>query len=145
MDFEDFKQLLDNKRSANPIWFELPSDSVATEAEIIEFEQLMALRLPAQYRRFLKTYGGGYFALGTVYSLDQTSDFNLLEINRAHRTSGSNHLLFSDNGCGDFYGFRIENGQCLEQVLFFDHGLEQWQATRYPGLFSFLVEVALAN
>ncbi|MFK3791969.1 SMI1/KNR4 family protein [Pseudomonas piscis] len=141
MDFDHFKQQLDHQRKANPIWFELPSDSLASEAAIIEFEKAMALRLAGQYRHFLKTHGGGYFALGIVYSLDPTSDFNLGRNNSA----GSSHLLFSDNGCGDFYGFGIENGQCLEQVLFFDHGLEQWQQTKYPGLFSFLAATALAN
>ncbi|APC21733.1 hypothetical protein BME99_21235 [Pseudomonas protegens] len=54
----------------------------------------MGLQLPADYAWFLKECGGGYFALGTLYSLDSNSDFHLVEINRAHPAIAKDHLLF---------------------------------------------------
>lgn len=145
MNVEDFKQLLDERKRSHPIWFELPSDRPASQAQILEAQQALGLQLPADYAWFLKECGGGYFALGTLYSLDSGSDFHLVEINRAHPTIAKAHLLFSENGCGDFYGFRIENRHCLAPVEFFDHSTGQWQASRYRGLFNFLAEVALSN
>lgn len=144
MNVEDFKQLLDERKRSHPIWFELPSDRPASQAQILEAQQALGLQLPADYTWFLKEYGG-YFALGMLYSLDSRSDFHLVAINRAHPAIAKDHLLFSENGCGDFYGFRIENRQCLAPVEFFDHSTGQWQACRYNGLLSFLAEVALSN
>ncbi|MBP5123763.1 SMI1/KNR4 family protein [Pseudomonas protegens] len=145
MNVEDFKQLLDERKRSHPIWFELPSDRLASQTQVLEAQQALGLQLPADYTWFLKECGGGYFALAMLYSLDSSSDFHLLQINRAHPVIASTHLLFSENGCGDFYGFRIDNRHCLASVEFFDHNTEQWQATRYSGLFSFLAEVALAH
>ncbi|MEN5094849.1 SMI1/KNR4 family protein [Pseudomonas protegens] len=144
MNFSEFEQLLDTKKSLYPIWFEIPADRTATEEDIIEAQNDLELRLPAEYSQFLQQHGGGYFALGIVYSLDRDSDFNLARINRQHPLIGKCHLLFSENGCGDFYGFRIENNQCLAEVYFFDHETQAWQQTGYPELFSFLAEVALS-
>ncbi|MBP5106427.1 SMI1/KNR4 family protein [Pseudomonas protegens] len=145
MNVEDFKQLLDERKRSHPIWFELPSDRLASQTQILEAQQALGLQLPADYAWFLKECGGGYFALAMLYSLDSSSDFHLVQINRAHQAITGRHLLFSENGCGDFYGFRIESRHCLAPVEFFDHSCGQWQTSRYNGLLSFLAEVALSN
>ncbi len=36
MNVEDFKQLLDERKRSHPIWFELPSDRPASQAQILE-------------------------------------------------------------------------------------------------------------
>ncbi|BAQ75878.1 uncharacterized protein POS17_4184 [Pseudomonas sp. Os17] len=73
MNFSEFEQLLDAKKSLHPIWFELPSDRTATEEDIIEAQNDLDLRLPAEYSQFLQKHGGGYFALGIVYSRTETA------------------------------------------------------------------------
>ncbi|NBF05861.1 hypothetical protein GV819_26545 [Pseudomonas sp. Fl5BN2] len=145
MNDSDFKQLLAKRKCDQPIWFALPADRCASEDDISGFEQAWGLQLPGDYRQFLKAFGGGYFALGIVYSLDEASDLNLPRINRAHPVIAQDHLLFSENGCGDFYGFKIENHQCRAEIFCFDHASAEWQETGYRNLLSFLAEVALSN
>lgn len=109
MNFSEFKQQLANRKSSHPIRFELPADRCATEDHISEVQQAPGLQLPGDCSQFLKAYDGGYLALAIVYSLDGHSDWNLLRSNRAHPIIGQDHRLFSESGCGDFCGFKIDN------------------------------------
>ncbi|MQQ36398.1 SMI1/KNR4 family protein [Pseudomonas sp. SZ57] len=145
MNFHEFEEFVNEKKLANPVWFGLDPDSLASE-ESIEFAQKeLNATLPHEYAQFVKRYGGGYFAFGIVYSLDKDSSFNILEINKAESKKREDHILFSENGVGDYYGFKIKENQCLPDVYFFDHETESWQKTKYENMLTYLSEIALSN
>jgi hypothetical protein len=145
MNFSEFEELVNEKKMANPVWFGLEPDSLASEDSVIFAQNTLNAMLPIEYVQFAKRFGGGYFAFGIVYSLDENSNFNILEINKSESTTRGTHILFSENGTGDFYGFEIKDSQCLPEVYFFDHETEKWQKTKYENMLSFLAETALSN
>ncbi|GFM66081.1 hypothetical protein PSCICJ_21990 [Pseudomonas cichorii] len=145
MNFTDFEKLVNEKEIANPVWFGLDPDSPANENSIALAQKELNAIFPDEYIQFIKRYGGGYFALGVVFSLDPSSDFNLVEINKRESHSRSSYILCSENGSGDFYGFKVINGKCLSEIYFLDHETGEWEKTKYENLLNFLSEIALSN
>ncbi len=145
MNFYEFEELVNEKKLAHPIWFGLDPDSLANDESITLAQKELNATLPTEYVHFVKRYGGGYFAFGIVYSLDKESSFNILEINRAESKKREDHILFSENGVGDYYGFKVVEHQCLPDIYFFDHETESWQKTKYGNMLVFLNEIALSN
>lgn len=145
MTLTDFVNLVTETEQTHPVWFDLNADKTASDRAIAASQQSLGLIFPNEYVQFIKKYGGGYFAFSIVYSLDNASDFNIIEINKRKSSVHKNYFLFSENGCGDFYAFEIVNNCCLPEVFFFDHETSAWSKTNYKNLFSFLSEVALAH
>ena len=83
--------------------------------------------------------------IASVFSLDEQSDWNILSQNYNYDAIRKGHILFSENGTGDFYGFKVENGVCLPEVLFFNHETQQWDETEFSDLFEYLEKFALTN
>lgn len=52
-------------------------------------------------------------------------------------------MYISDNGCGDYYAFHIDNGICSENVIFYDHENGAMHATKFYDIFEYLVEIGL--
>ncbi len=82
MTLTDFVNLVTETEQTHPVWFDLDADKTASDRVIIASQQSLGLIFPNEYVQFIKKYGGGYFAFSIVYSLDNTSDFNIIEINK---------------------------------------------------------------
>ncbi|MFO1062802.1 MAG: SMI1/KNR4 family protein [Pirellulales bacterium] len=138
---EEFVPLVEKRREERPVWFGLDSDPPATPAQIQDVEAQLGVRLPESYRLFVTMYGGGYFALGNLFSVFPGSDWNIVERNRDIFPVG--FLAVSDNGVGDLYGFRVTDGACDSEIVLFDHETGMIAQPKYSDLFEFLGETAL--
>ena len=126
MDIFEFKELVNKVRLSNPIWFGLPADNIADDLSISNAETSLGVKLPIEYIEFVKEFGGGFFALGTVYSLDEESDINIVNENKKYNNIRESNIIFSDNGAGDLYGFKEKNSTCDGKVYEYDHEKNEW-------------------
>lgn len=145
MDFNDFKSLVVERVREHPVWFGLPSDKFANTDAVNAAEKELCVKFPVEYVEFLKNYGGGYFALGIVFSLDCESEFYILNKNACESVLRSGYLIFSENGVGDYYGFPVVSGECRSEVFFYDHEDASWGTAGSGNLFDFLARFALSN
>lgn len=142
MEFESFEKLVSELKASKPVWFGLKSEPLATEEDLITAESQLGVRLPEQYRSFVKKFGGGYFAFGNVFSVNSSSDWYIVSRNEPGNISG--FVAISDNGTGDQYGFRVDGEQCEEPLFFWDHEEpDSLSPTKFDDLFDFLRSDAL--
>jgi hypothetical protein len=145
MDFEAFKKLVKTTKNNHPVWFGLDSDDVPSEGDFVEAQKKLRVKLPKDYKDFVFEYGGGYFSFSNVYSLEVESDWNLVDVNYKYDAMRSGYVLISENGVGDFYGFRIVDDVCEPKIYFYDHEVDNWQESPHGNLFDYLVKTALSN
>lgn len=145
MNFQEFSNLVANKMRTNPIWFQLESDSPSSREEISQLEANIGAQLPDEYKQFTTKYGSGYFAFGVVYSPSLSSAFPLEKKNLTNQAIRKNYIIFSENGSGDYYGFRSTEEKCSSEVFLWDHESEEWSETEHFNLFAFLASTALNN
>lgn len=144
MKFDQFCDLVSQAKKDHPIWFEMESDTLPKEEDVQHAEACLGFKIPHDYKDFLMTFGGGYFALSIIYSLDKESEFNLIEINNKYKKiSSNNYLIFSDNGCGDFYAYKINEDGHNCDILFYDHEINEWSKTDIKNIFYYIVKFAL--
>lgn len=143
MNSERFAQLVEETRKRNPVWFELESDPPA-ETDLIEAaESHMGVQFPAEYRFFLRNYGGGYFGFSNVFSVQPGSEWNVETRNSRLEAGVVDFLAISDPGTGDYYGFRLADGASTPNVYVFDHDGRTLERTLFSDLFDYLAAVAL--
>lgn len=138
---EEFVPLVEKRKMERPVWFGLKSDPPATQSQIQDAEAQLGVRLPESYRLFVAMYGGGYFALGNLFSVFPGSNWNIVERNREILPFG--FLAVSDNGVGDLYGFSVTDGECDSTIVLFDHETGTMSQPMYSDLFEFLEETAM--
>ena len=141
-----FIPLVGQARIRTPIWFELESDRPSSEAELDQLSAQLGVALPSEYREFLKTYGGGYFALANVFSAQEGSPWNVVDQNRRNGFSNSEFLAISSNGTGDLYGFAVKHGVACNEIVFRGHedGFVT-QSIEYEDLYEYLAQYALST
>jgi hypothetical protein len=143
--FEELQTHISILQGKNPVYFELRDNTPITEQDWAASEHYLHTRLPLTYRQFTQTYGGGYFAFTTIYlPLEHHHEWSISQLNLEYRDIRENHILFSDNGCGDFYAFKSVNGVCNPEIYFFDHERELWQDTPYKNLYEYILLKALS-
>lgn len=140
MIFEVFHTMVEECKLKKPILFGLEHDKIICAEEIEQFEKTVHLTLPEKYKEFIMSYGGGYFGYANIYSLDEYSDFYLLKHNDV---PFDKYIKISDNGCGDYYLFSIENEKCLESLYFYDHEIGKIIPSVYEDVFEYLIKVGL--
>jgi hypothetical protein len=144
MDFDVFSAVVEETRLRYPVWFGLDSDPRGTDEDIRIIEGQLSVILPEEYKRFVKTYGGGYFVFTNIFSVNEDSDWHITERNIAIGLLQSrNFLAVSENEVGDYYGFQVEDGVCNPSVMFYDHELNQVEDTGYKNLYEYLLIVGL--
>lgn len=143
MNFNSFKKLVEEAKKDHPVWFGIESDKYYDAVIVSEAEVKLGSLLPDDYKNFIKEYGGGYFGFSNVYSLEQGSDWNLVDLNYQYNNFRDCYVLFSENGSGDFYGFKSNDGICESNVCFYDHESQAWQLTKFKNLFEYLAIFAL--
>lgn len=145
MQENEFISLVEKIKQENPVWFGLDSDCIPTIETIKEIETQLNFSFPDDYIAFISRYGGGFFAFGNVYSLDIDSEWFLLLKNSMNKQINKEHLLISENGCGDFYGYLIKNSKCTSKIEFYDHEDGKWYQTNFNNIFEYLSEFALTS
>lgn len=122
MTIEQFREADILGRAKKPKIFALiPPDRPATQEEIRSVEVSIGARLPLAYARFLSEFGGGTYGLVAVFSADADSDhYFVRRVNElaAHVPQGL--LAFSDDQAGGVYAFRVEDGNALERVWYWN-------------------------
>lgn len=78
-----------------------------------------------------------------VYSMDPSSDMNIVSMNQAAWIRRDGFVAVSDNGAGDSYGFAVTDGVCGPEVLVLDHESAGISSTGHPDLFEFVVAEGL--
>ncbi|MBQ1991487.1 MAG: SMI1/KNR4 family protein [Clostridia bacterium] len=142
MEYELFAEIVNDYKCKNPILFGLEPDRIPRVEEVEEFEKILSVELSLKYKKFLLSFGGGYFGFANIYSLDKESDFYLLNYNDI---PVEKYLRISDNGCGDYYMLQIDNQKCLEQLFFYDHETNSISITEYSDIFEYLAYVGLKH
>lgn len=92
----------------------------AKEAEIRETERRLAVPFPPELRKLLSEMDGDRWLLWPTRWIVQEN----LENREAFRdwVDLTQFLFFAGNGCGDLYGYRIENGSISSSAIYlWDH------------------------
>lgn len=132
----EFIEIVEQVKKTKPILFELETDKVMSEMAISQFENDNGIVIPDEYKQFVLEFGGGYFGYANIYSLDKDSSFFILK-NQYSVPNG--YLAIADNECGDYYVLKLENGNALGKVLFYEHEEQRIVETKYKDVFEFLV------
>lgn len=143
MDAIDFARLVDGVRESHPQWMTLEADKAPTPAEVYKAEEGLGAQLPAEYIEFIRSYGGGDFAFTVIYSLDPSSDLNIVEKNHAPWLSRRDFIAFSDNGAGDYFGFQVESRTAGSAVYLLDHESGAIEVTEFANVYEYLVSIGL--
>jgi len=139
----EFVNKIKNEMLERPDWFSLSEPYKARDKDVDIVEKKLGIILPKSYKCLVLNFSVGDFAFQTIYSLWKDSEFNLLKINQQYSSLAKGFILFSDNEVGDFYGFKISNNICLDEIWFYDHEINQWEKTKYNTLFEIIYDVAL--
>lgn len=141
MNLGDFKTIVENFKMEDPFMYGEDSfDAKPTDEFYYNVEKELNVILPIEYKEFLFNYGGGIFANSRIFSFDENSNYYLIRKNNEWKHLRNDFLIFSENGCGDFYGFKIIENYCSSKIWFYDHEINSWKETKYNDLFEFLVE-----
>lgn len=93
----------------------------AAHEQIETAEQAMKVAFPNELKQLLKEMNGDkYFCL----SCEQIVEYNrIVREGLSEFYEGLYHLLFvAGNGCGDYYGYVIQSGLCIEgQIIMWEH------------------------
>lgn len=141
MQIHEFDAALQRFKATKAFSISPPELSSSIE-EIERFEKTSGIRLPQQYRHVAVNVGTGSIGFATLFSA--TSAPEGIAAQRASVPSlPKNFVPISDNGCGDFYGFIVNAGQCGEEIYFADHECGyQIARTEFSNLFEYLVRYA---
>lgn len=140
MDFETFNKAVQKGKIEKPLLFELQHDSIPTMKDIIAFQEQYQIILPEKYIQVLLNFGGGYFGYANIYSLDRDSRFFIFNHNPVRV---ADLLFMADNGCGDYYAFRMNGRKCSEKIFFYDHEGNTVQDTDFSDVLEYLVKIGL--
>lgn len=140
MESAEFDQIVSNCREKYPLWFEGDTETPSTSAELAAFENAVGAVLPTEYKYFGGRYGFGHFAFTNILSVREGN----WSISAAQSYLPKDFVPVSDNECGDFYGFVVEDGQCKPELYFADHN-ENYELfpTNYKNLFEYVVVIGL--
>lgn len=139
MEYNQFLEATEKVKSEKPIWFSLKSDKKFSIDEINKIMSENNIYLPEKYVRFLSDFGGGYFGFVNIYSLDSDSRFYLFDKEPVLR----DYLPVSDNGCGDLYCLKIQNGYCTDKVYFYEHETGMIKASGYHDILEYVLAEGL--
>ncbi len=144
MNSSEFDKLIDEQKKEHPIWCELsePEERVSA-SRLKEIEILKRVVFPDQFKHFIEKYGAGDFAFTHVYSPEPDSGWNLWREIESYDLP-EDFLPISDNGGGDYLGFKIKENKCGIQLYWADHenGYEANELA-FDDFFAFIFEFGL--
>ncbi|GAB2565242.1 SMI1/KNR4 family protein [Kribbella endophytica] len=124
MEFTDFEARLADVRSS-PSVAGLPAEMqmfefiAATEEQLFAVETALGVKLPVQYREFMKRYGGGQFLF--VDLLPAVSGEDREDLISVSESTPSAFVAVAPVGTGDWWGFQVNDGACADAVDFWFH------------------------
>jgi SUKH superfamily protein len=122
VDFAEFDRLVQPLRARSAAMqashgFVLIDARTASAQELLEAEQRLGTTLPSQYKTFMMHYGGGQF--GSIDLLPITPNVpgreDVVSVSKREDPAGS-FVAIAPVGTGDYWGFPVTNGQCINQV-----------------------------
>jgi hypothetical protein len=144
MTFDEFEATLAREKPRHTSWFSEHDETFppAGDDEIRAAEAALGARFPAQYIRFLTTYGGGDFCFARILSVNTADDDDIVAFNRTHALPDG-FIAFNEDGTGGYYGFTAEDGACSDEIFYLDPDEAGSPAKSYDTLGDFLCAVAL--
>ena len=144
MTFDEFETLLDRERNNHSTWFRELNRTwpAASDEEIHSTESELEAKLPDQYVRFLKKYGGGDFCYARILSVNAGDMMNIVLTNRKY-LDGMKFIAFNDDGTGGYYGFLLKDGMCSDDVYYLDPDDDSDPSKVYDTFCDCLVFIAL--
>jgi len=121
MTFETFQHHVAKAQAKSAWQFEGQRDTPLSLDGLRDIEREHGVEFPDVYQRFLSIYGAGEFAFTAIYSPDPTSEWSLWRNIDRFLGGRDDFVPFADNGCGDYYGFRVVAGRCEDRVMWADH------------------------
>jgi len=131
MDFEEFDQHAQSLRArAAQSGFEAIEDFTVIEGltasaeDIAAAERALGATLPAQYKAFMRRYGGGQFGfldllpIPTAGSAQHVDD--VVSVSQAKFPDGS-FVAVAPVGTGDYWCFPVLDGRCSDEMWFHYH------------------------
>ncbi|MET9081132.1 SMI1/KNR4 family protein [Streptomyces sp. NPDC004237] len=91
---------------------------LASDEDLDRAERELGVRLPEQYKEFMKRYGGGAFASLDLLPVTPRDREDLLEVNETERFSVP-FVAIAPVGTGDWWGFKVNEGACSTEVSFY--------------------------
>lgn len=108
---------------SNNIGFKI--QSAVTKSEICAAEKMLNTTFPNELKELLlETNGDNYLLLSLNQIVSNNQDFRNLNpsIIEPELFKFSEYLFFATNGCGDYYGYKINNNAILSTSIFiFEH------------------------
>jgi hypothetical protein len=127
MEFAEFQRLVDalladHASRGYPATIRILDALLATDDDLSFVERQLDTRLPAEYKRVVKTYGAGMFGFVELLPVRAGSDggYDVLVANTGHDTV-SGFVAIAPVGSGDMWGFVARNGNCEEAVSIWFH------------------------
>lgn len=99
------------------------------------------VRFPSAYRTFLITHGSGEIAFALVYSPDPASYWDIVKQN-AKRNVSEEFYAFSDDQCGNYFGFSRKGG---ENVYIYDHEKGGWGISEYADFYEYFADLSFRD
>ena len=90
--------------------------SPASKNEICAAEEKLNVKFPEELKKLLSEMNGDKFLCLSVSGIIE----NNLDLRSAYKdfVDLSNFLFVAENGCGDYYGYHIENGMVLSSPIY---------------------------
>lgn len=136
----EFDVLVAERKAKRPLWFELEREDPATDEDVADFEAVLGVQLPLQYRDFLTTHGAGMFAFLKVLGLKRGTSW---EVTSHRRGLPVDFIPVADLETGDYYGHNVVDGRCDERVSVWDHETSAVQPTQYEDFYALVAAVGL--
>ena len=141
----EFKKIIDDAKASKPVWFELSQENDRTSLkEIGEIECNIGIEYPEEYRMFISEYGAGVFAFTNVYSPKREGEWSSW-VEKEKCSLPKEFIPISDNGCGDYIGFVVNDGKCSEGLYFSDHdeNYKLDKEMKYESFYEFVIKSGL--
>ena len=139
MNLEEFKLRYEEAKSERPKVFEyMQIDPPASDSELDAVEEAMGCPFEMSHREFLKTFGGGEFGLGLLFSANEQSEWHVPSQVLNQQLPSNQFFPVSDNFAGDIYGFEIIEGKCVAPLKVYDHESAELKDTKFNNVFEFM-------
>ena len=144
MTFEEFKDIVAERKRSMPSRFALESDAPASSEMISKAEEGLNATLPPKFKAFLSEFGGGDFGTLSIFSVDPNGYSHIVARNRDPLIADhkpNNFIVISDDSAGGFHGFRVIEGVGQEQVDYWDWESGEFLSS-YDDVFEFIAEMS---
>jgi len=139
--YEEFDRTVERAMLERPDWFRDVEPPVMRE-QVLRIEKEIGKPIPKEYGHFATKFGAGYFGKVNISSLDDSSDWFILNRPRIE-VDGNFMLVISDDESGGFYGFLEDDAGFSSKVTYIYPGEEDSFENAGASFFGFIIKYAL--